>query len=569
MYRARRLSWILFVSLTFASQAVAQTPPSSQAPAAEIETLRARLLALDDERARIAQQIADLERRGSAAPAATPTSPTTPDRAVESSADGVRYLETVVVSGTRREAELGNVPAAVTLVGQETIQLMQRGSNLEESLRRVPGALVRDQLGASSRVTISIRGAGATAADGARGVRIFVDGIPKNNAGGSAQDFINIDLSAAERIEVLRGPSSALYGNQAGGVVSITSESGGPRPAFSISQVLGSYGFSRTHLGGGGQASNGRLNYFGTAFNTALDGFRENSSQDDTGFTGKFGMTIDDRSTLSLVTGFDRSRQRLPGALTASEMAANPRQGNPVAMALGGTSLGIDEFRFGGTYRRDFTSAQVEATGYYTPRSIPYFSLETLRLNQHFVNRGASGRVIVATLFGTPARLTTGVDFQNTPITTGTFGRANTILAGQTLSEVEESATTVGPFALIDVPLGERVSASAGVRYDHITFSTENLIRPQIPRGDIVYEQFSPRLGVTFRLTDDVALYASYNEGFEAPDPGPAAQLAIARRRVRTQPDREAIRRARLRGGRSRTDRAGDVRSRGVSPAHQ
>ena len=179
------------------------------------------------------------------------------------------------MSGTRREAELGNVPAAVTLVGQETIQLMQRGSNLEESLRRVPGALLRDQLGGSSRVTISIRGAGATAADGARGVRIFVDGIPKNNAGGSAQDFINIDLSAAERIEVLRGPSSALYGNQAGGVVSITSESGGPRPAFSVSQVLGSYGFSRTHLGGGGQASNGRFNYFGTAFKTALDGFRD------------------------------------------------------------------------------------------------------------------------------------------------------------------------------------------------------------------------------------------------------------------------------------------------------
>ena len=78
--------------------------------------------------------------------------------------------------------------------------------SLEESLRRVPGALLRDQLGGSPRVTISIRGAGATALDGARGVRIFVDGIPKNNAGGSAQDFINIDLSAAERLEVLLGP---------------------------------------------------------------------------------------------------------------------------------------------------------------------------------------------------------------------------------------------------------------------------------------------------------------------------------------------------------------------------
>jgi iron complex outermembrane receptor protein len=524
------LNWFVGVALTMALPVAAQPAPASGVSTPQegvstpqaIEALRSRLRALDDERARVAQELAELESRAQA-PAAAPTSPTTPTSPTEpafdavSSVDDIRYLETVVVSGTRREAELGNVPAAVTLVGQETIQPMQRGSNLEESLRRVPGALLRDQLGGSSRVTISIRGAGATAADGARGVRLFVDGIPKNNAGGSAQDFINIDLSAAESIEVLRGPSSALYGNQAGGVVSITSESGGPRAAFTVSQVLGSYGFARTHVGGGGQASAGRFNYFGTAFNTALDGFRENSSQDNTGFTGKLGMTFDDRSTLSVVTGYDHSRQRLPGALTAAEMAANPRQANPVATALGGTSLALDEFRFGGTYRRDFTAAQIEATGYYTPRGVGYFFLETLRLNQHFVNRGASGRVIAPTLFGTPARLTTGVDYQNTPITTGTFGRANTILAGQTLSEVEESATTVGPFALVDVALGDRVSATAGVRYDHITFSTENLIRPQVARADIVYEQFSPRLGLTFRLAEDVALYASYNEGFEAP----------------------------------------------------
>jgi iron complex outermembrane receptor protein len=138
-------------------------------------------------------------------------------------------------------------------------------------------------------------------------------------------------------------------------------------------------------------------------------------------------------------------------------------------------------------------------------------------LNQAFVNRGLSGRLVVPALFGTPARLTTGVDYQNTPIRTGSFGRADTPLAGRALSELEESATTAGPFALVDVALGDRVSAAAGLRYDHITFATENLLRPQDGRSEIVYEQFSPRLGLTFRMTDDVALYSSYNQGFEAP----------------------------------------------------
>ena len=517
MRRFAWLTWLVLVSPIATSHAAAQITSASQAPTAEIEALRSRLRALDDERALVAEQLAEAERRAATAAQTSPTYAAMWTSTVVSSGDDVRYLETVVVSGTRREEAIATVPAAVTVVGVESIQDKQRGINLEESLRRVPGALLRDQLGGSTRVTISIRGAGATTADGARGVRLFVDGIPKNNAGGSAQDFINIDLSAAESIEVLRGPSSALYGNQAGGVVSITTESGGPRPAFAFNQVLGSYGYSRTHLGGGGQGGGGRFNYFGTAFKNVFDGFRVDSSQDGAGFTGKFGMTIDDRSTLSIVTGYDNQTQGLPGELTAEEMAADPRQANPVAVALGGNVLALDEFRFGGTYRRSFTGAQVEATGYYTPRGIEYLFLETRRFNQSFVNRGATGRLVVPKLFGTPARLTTGLDYQNTPIRSGNFPRSNSPLAGQTIAETEESATTVGPFALVDVVLGARVAASGGLRYDRIMFSTENLVRPQDGQSEIVYEQVSPRLGLTFRLTQDVALYTSYNEGFEAP----------------------------------------------------
>jgi iron complex outermembrane receptor protein len=517
MRRLSRLTLLVLVSAIATSHVAAQTPSSSQASTSEIEALRSRLRALDDERALVAAQLAEAERRSATPAKSAATYAAMRTSEVVPSGDDLRYLETVVVSGTRREEAIATVPAAVTVVGEEAIQDKQRGINLEESLRRVPGALLRDQLGGSTRVTISIRGAGATTDNGARGVRLFVDGIPKNNAGGSAQDFINIDLSAAESIEVLRGPSSALYGNQAGGVVSITSESGGPRPAFTVSQVLGSYGFSRTHLGGGGQGRGGRFNYFGTAFMNVFDGFRVDSEQDGAGFTGKFGLTIDDRSTLSIVTGYDNQTQGLPGALTAEEMATDPRQANPVAVALGGNLLALDEFRFGGTYRRSFTGAEIEATGYYIPRGIEYLLLETRRFNQSFVNRGATGRLVVPKLFGSPARLTTGLDYQNTPIRSGNFPRGNSPLTVQTFAETEESATTVGPFALVDLQLGERAAASGGLRYDRIMVATENLVRPQDGKSEIVYEQVSPRLGLTFRLTEDVALYGSYNEGFEAP----------------------------------------------------
>lgn len=513
--RLRELA--LCAVLAFPTTVAGQTPvpPSGGARTIDIGAMRERLRALDAEREELLRALAAAER--SPVPSApVDTAPAgAPGRGAM--AEDLTYLETVVVSATRSQESLASVPTAVTVVDKATIQEMQRGNNLEESLKGVPGVLLRDQLGGSSRVTISIRGAGATLSDGGRGIRLFVDGIPKNNAGGSAQDFINIDLSAAENIEVVRGPSSALYGNQAGGVISITSESGGPRPAFDLSQVVGSYGFWRTHAKGGGQSGDGKFNYFGAAFKTGLDGFRVNSNHDNAGFTARLGMTIDPQSSVTAVLGYDNLTQRAPGTLTAAEVASNPRQANPVAVTLGGNSSSLDEFRFGATYRRQFASAQLEATGYYTPRGIAYLYNETRRTNQIFVNRGASARLVQPALFGTPIRLTAGVDYQNTPITTGNFGRANTSLAGQTLSELEETANTVGPYVLADVALGDRVSASVGARYDRIMFTAENLIRPADGKADIVYEQLSPRLGVTVRAADGLALYANYNQGFEAP----------------------------------------------------
>ena len=56
-------------------------------------------------------------------------------------------------------------------------------------LRTVPGIVIRDQLGGASRATIAIRGAGSSNAFGIRSIRLPIDGIPKNNAGGSGQDL--------------------------------------------------------------------------------------------------------------------------------------------------------------------------------------------------------------------------------------------------------------------------------------------------------------------------------------------------------------------------------------------
>ena len=225
-------------------------------------------------------------------------------------------LSTLVTSATRSGQQLGNVPAAVSVISQDVIQATgRRNTNLEEALRTVPGLVIRDQLGGASRVTIAIRGAGSSNAFGVRSIRLLIDGIPKNNAGGSGQDLANLDMASVQSIEVLRGPASTLYGNQAGGVVAVTTEAGG-EPRRQLQVLGGSYGFARVHGKATGEAFGGTVSYLGSAWRTQQEGYRANSNFDQTGFSSKLVYRPNERSTITGVMSYDNLGQDVSGALT-------------------------------------------------------------------------------------------------------------------------------------------------------------------------------------------------------------------------------------------------------------
>jgi iron complex outermembrane receptor protein len=84
--------------------------------------------------------------------------------------------------------------------------------NASEALAAVPGLVVQNRQNYAQDLQISSRGFGARSAFGVRGVRLIADGIPATMPDGQGQ-AATFDLDMAERIEVLRGPYSALYGN--------------------------------------------------------------------------------------------------------------------------------------------------------------------------------------------------------------------------------------------------------------------------------------------------------------------------------------------------------------------
>src|SRR6185295_3715919 len=148
--------------------------------------------------------------------------------------------EEVVVTATRTAQPTLEVPASVDRIYAEDISEGKAQVNLSESLGRVPGISVQNRQNYAQDLQIQSRGFGARSTFGVRGIRLVADGIPATMPDGQGQAS-TFDLGSAERIEVLRGPFSALYGNASGGVIAVDTRDGPAQPTLETDFLLGSY----------------------------------------------------------------------------------------------------------------------------------------------------------------------------------------------------------------------------------------------------------------------------------------------------------------------------------------
>src|SRR6266436_7537589 len=130
----------------------------------------------------------------------------------------VAQEDVVVISATRVPQPSLEIPASVDRIYADEIREGRPQVNLSESLGRVPGISVQNRQNYAQDLQIQSRGFGARSTFGVRGIRLIADGIPGTMPDGQGQ-AANFALGSAERIEVLRGPFSALYGNASGGVI--------------------------------------------------------------------------------------------------------------------------------------------------------------------------------------------------------------------------------------------------------------------------------------------------------------------------------------------------------------
>src|SRR5438477_3831155 len=207
-------------------------------------------------------------------------------------------IDPIVVTATRAEARAFDLPLSIDSVNATQLQQDQLQINLSESLARVPGLVIQNRWNYAQDLQISSRGFGARASFGARGIRLFQDGIPATMPDGQGQTG-SFSLASAQRIEVLRGPFSTLYGNAAGGVIAIFTEDGPQTPVAQMQAIGGSYGTWNAIAKLGGEARG--INFVVAANHFQTGGYRDHSEASRDQFNAKLRFMLDSDTRVTLI----------------------------------------------------------------------------------------------------------------------------------------------------------------------------------------------------------------------------------------------------------------------------
>ena len=244
----------------------------------------------------------------------------------KSSAD-IAAGETIIVTGSVLARRLDDAPYSISTVGRDALRGAGPMMNLSEALGRVPGLSVNNRSNFAQDLQITSRGFGSRATFGVRGVRLYADGIPASGPDGQGQ-VSHMDIAGASRVEVLRGPFSALYGNGSGGVISVFTA---PVKAneWELDADVGSYGLRQARASAAARLAPG-LDLRASLSGAQIGGFRPHSAADKRQAQARLSWA-GERDTVSFaLNALDQPAQD-PLGLTRDQFLLGPDQVAAVA----------------------------------------------------------------------------------------------------------------------------------------------------------------------------------------------------------------------------------------------
>lgn len=455
-----------------------------------------------------------------------------PGGAAAAQSDSSADLSPIVVTATRVAESSFDVSASVDVVGRTEIQDGQLEENISESLMTVPGVSAENRQNYAQDLQLSVRGFGARSSFGVRGVRLYSDGIPGTMPDGQGE-FSQFDLGSAGRMEVLRGPFSALYGNSSGGVISLFTEEAPAGYFIDGTAQYGTFDTQRYALKTTG--GEGMVNYVVDAVHFQTDGYRYHSKAERENFNSVLRLNLSEAATLTLVgNAIQTPFVQDPLGLTQAQLAADRSQAGTGAIQYdtrkslnqeqGGAILDYrlspEDSLSSTLYVGHRATTQFQAIPQAVEEKEPLYPGGVIDLSRafygidtHVSDKRAWGDMRLESVGGIAYD-----DLEETRLgflnyvgrELGIEGAVRRDEANHVYDFDQYLQTQWDPDALWRVTAGVRNNLVEVSSNDHLPGTTE-------PHSSVRYTAVSPVGGVVFHAAPELNLYASYGKGFETP----------------------------------------------------
>jgi iron complex outermembrane receptor protein len=421
----------------------------------------------------------------------------------------------VSVTATRAEREILDTPGNVSVIDRQKID-QSGAASLPDLLRRESGISVTNLSTNPASFTVEARGFNNGGSAGSS-VLVLVDGIRVNEADSGINDWALIDMDSVERVEVVRGSASALYGDNAvGAVINIITRAKPGLPRFTARGSVGRYDTGHGSVSLAGTEGPVTISLFADGVTT--DAYRDRARYEAGGGNGSLEVELGERATVGVSGGYHTDDRRLPGTLLRSERDALGRRA--ASPRFEEDHSDIDRHQVNGWIEAiPAEDVLVRVTPHYHDRDedvvITFAGFTPTSIEADKDGLGVDALVQVdRKLFSMKNRLIIGGEFLREKTS-----RDITSEDGSSPPLFTRSRQyTYGAFLQDELNLRADLLLSGGVRFDHANYKLRAFDNDNDVTDRPDFDIWSPKAALTYRVTPPVAIYASYARGFRLPN---------------------------------------------------